>query len=98
MTHGLGVGVDRGRGRGKLKNTQGLPLQLPILEQSRTQCAAQHTAYHSRDNSSTNAEAGPSAPMGEEAPASPVHPEDAREGNTAYANEQEDEDTRMGPA
>jgi len=25
----LGVGVDRGRGRGKLKNTQGLPLQLP---------------------------------------------------------------------
>ena len=29
MTHGLGVGVDRGRGRGKLKNTQGLSLQLP---------------------------------------------------------------------
>jgi len=36
--------------------------------------------------------------MGEEAPASPVHPEDAREGDTAYANEQEDKDTQMGPA
>jgi len=70
----------------------------PVLEQSRAQRAARHTAYHSRENSSTNAEAGPSAPMGEEAPASPVHPEDAREGNTAYTNEQEDEDTRMGPA
>jgi len=31
MTQGLGVGVDRGRGRGKLKNTHGLPLQLPTL-------------------------------------------------------------------
>ena len=29
MTQGLGVGVDRGRGRGKMKNTHGLPLQLP---------------------------------------------------------------------
>ena len=70
----------------------------PVLEQSRAQCAARRTAYHSRENSSTNAEAGPSAPMGEEAPASPVHPEDAREGDTAYTNEQEDEDTWMGPA
>ena len=37
--------------------------------------------------------------MGKEAPASPVHPEDARAGdaNAAYANEQEDEDTQMGP-
>ena len=70
----------------------------PVLKQSRAQCAAWRTAYHLRENSSTNAEAGPSAPMGEEAPASPVHPEDAREGDTAYANEQEDEDTQMGPA
>jgi len=70
----------------------------PVLEQSRAQCAAQRTAYHSRENLSTNAEVGPSAPMGEEAPASPVHPEDAREGDTTYANEQEDKDTQMGPA
>ena len=70
----------------------------PVLEQSRAQRATRHTAYHSRENLSTNAEAGPSAPIGEEAPASPVHLEDAREGNTAYANEQEDEDTQMGPA
>ena len=70
----------------------------PVLEQSRTQRAAWHTAYHLRDNSSTNTEVGPSAPMGEEAPASPVHPEDAREGDTAYANKQEDKDTQMGPA
>jgi len=70
----------------------------PVLEQSRTQCATRCTAYHSRENLSTNAEAGPSAPMGEEAPASLVHPEDAREGNTVYTNEQEDENTQMGPA
>jgi len=70
----------------------------PVLEQSRTQRAARHTAYHLRDNLSTNTEVGPSAPMGEEAPASPVHPEDAREGDTAYANKQEDKDTQMGPA
>jgi len=70
----------------------------PVLKQSRAQHATQHTAYHSRENLSTNAEAGPSAPMGEEAPASPVHPEDAREGDTTYANKQEGEDTWMGPA
>ena len=71
----------------------------PVLEQSRTQHAARRTTYHSREDSSLSAEAGPSAPMGKEAPASPVHPEDARAGdaNAAYANEQEDEDTRMGP-
>jgi len=70
----------------------------PVLKQSRAQRATQRTAYHSRENLSTNAEAGPSAPMGEEAPVSLVHPEDAREGDTAYTNEQEDEDTWMGPA
>jgi len=70
----------------------------PVLEQSCAQRATWCTAYHSRENSSTNAEAGPSAPMGKEAPASPVHPEDAREGDTAYANQQEDKDTQMGPA
>jgi len=38
--------------------------------------------------------------MGEEAPISPLHPEDARAGNAnaIYANEQEDKDTQMGPA
>ena len=72
----------------------------PVLEQSHAQCAAWHTAYHSREDLSFSTEAGPSAPIDEEAPTSPVHPEDARAGNAngAYANKQEDEDTQMGLA
>jgi len=70
----------------------------PVLKQSRAQCATWRTAYHSRENLSPNAKVGPSAPMGKEAPASLVHPEDAREGKAAYTNEQEDKDTQMGPA
>ena len=72
----------------------------PVLEQSHTQYAAWHTAYHLREDLSFSTEAGPSAPIDEEAPTSPVHPEDARAGNAngAYTNEQEDKDTQMGLA